>query len=153
MKSKNRSKGLTLGFGITSGITIGLIMSLLFSYHYGTSYQPSTLAFTAQFANPLTAITLSIVLWGLIGAIFSLASLVFQIETWSLTRQTIVHFFITYICFTVLAGLCRWFPVSWLIFYMPIFVSIYVVIWSVKYLSFKHYVKQINQKLSKKITN
>lgn len=151
MKAKKRSNLLELIIGVTGGITIGLIISLVFSYLYGRIYYPSTPAFMDQFSNPLNALGVSILIWGLMGVVFSLGSLVFRQETWGITRQTVVHFVITYIGFTSLALVCRWFPlnVTWLIIYTLIFVLIYLIMWTVDFAIAKRNVRQINEQLKR----
>lgn len=149
MKPKNRSILLTLIIGITGGITIGLVFSIVFSYLYVGAYHPSTPVFMNKFDNQLNAITISVVIWGLMGVVFSLGSLVFRQESWGITKQAIVHFAITYLGFSLLALSAHWFPINvvWLVMYTLIFILIYLIIWSVQFMIGKRYVKQINRRI------
>ncbi|MCF7523552.1 DUF3021 domain-containing protein [Levilactobacillus brevis] len=67
-----------------------------------------------------------------IGLLFGLTSLIFFNEDWSIARQTIWHFGLSYLGFTPLAILAGWFPlnVTWLLLYTLIFIGIYLVIWT-----------------------
>ena len=58
----------TIGFsGI--GVLIGLAISLVFNYLNGsTTYYPSSPNFVNQFAHPLNSVTVSVILWMLIGS-------------------------------------------------------------------------------------
>jgi hypothetical protein len=137
-------------FGIPTGITIGLLWSLGISYYFGTTYQPSTPAFMAQFTDSLNALSCSVLLWAGMGVVFSLGSLIFEQERWSLTRQTALNFGITYVGFSGLAIVARWFPINlvWLLLYTGLFGLFYLVIWLVQYLAMRRLVAAMNRRLN-----
>ncbi|MCD7123504.1 DUF3021 domain-containing protein [Limosilactobacillus caviae] len=140
--------------GISLGEFYGLIISLLFSYIYDlNNYVPSASTFTNHFTRPLNAVLVSVILWGLMGLVFSLGALVFKIENWSLRKRTIINFIIYYCGFTPLAILAGWFPlnlINWLVFTV-IFVMIYLIIWFINFYSIKQDLKKINRKLNDKL--
>lgn len=138
-------------FGIPVGIMIGLLISLSFSYIYGQKYYPSAPRFENYFDNPLNAFAISILLWALMGIVFSISSVIFEQDAWSIAKQTSINFVITYFGFTFLAILAHWFPLNapWLIIYTLIYIVIYFVIWAVQYLVERNIVRTINQKISK----
>ncbi|WP_204122633.1 DUF3021 domain-containing protein [Lacticaseibacillus mingshuiensis] len=142
--------GQAIGLGIPIGVTCGLVMSLLFSYLYSNTYYPSSPRFTDQFQRPLDAISVSILLWALMGIVFALSSLIFDVERWSMARRTAVHFLASYIPFTLLALLAKWFPAGWgfLLSYTLIYLGIYVAMWLSFYLAARHYVAAVNKKLA-----
>ena len=75
--------------GMFLGIAIGLCISLFFDYLNGAdTYLPSTPVFTSPFARPLNAVTFSVVFWALMGLVFSMGALIFQIERWTLLKRT-----------------------------------------------------------------
>lgn len=138
--------------GIIIGDFIGFWISIFFSLFYGSAhYYPSSPEFVAQFSSTLTATWVSALYWAAIGIVFSVASLIFMNDAWSLTRVTVTHFLITLICFTPLAILCGWFPLKWwfLLTFFLIFICIYVVMWLTFYIIAKKTVKAINMKLKK----
>ncbi|KRL01106.1 DUF3021 domain-containing protein [Liquorilactobacillus capillatus] len=139
--------------GVPQGITIGLLISLVFSYIYRLeNYVPSAPYFTEMFKHPLNAIAVSIVLWALMGILFSTTSLIFTKENWSITRQTVTHFIVTFVGFVPLAILAGWFPLRWgvFIFFTIIFVIIYVFLWFISMLKAKHDIQKINRNIKKK---
>ena len=104
----------TIGFsGI--GVLIGLAISLVFNYLNGsTTYYPSSPNFVNQFAHPLNSVTVSVILWMLIGCVFGFGSLIFEFKNWSLLKKTIINFCAYYAGFAPLAILCGWFPLTWI---------------------------------------
>lgn len=133
--------------GIPLGITIGFVISLFFSSLYQTNnYSPSTPSFMAQFPSPLTATIVSGLLWALIGVVFSLTSLLFQVDSWSITRQTVSHFLLSYLGFTPLAIICGWFPtsISWLALFTLIYLVIYTIIWFISMAVARAEVRRLN---------
>ncbi|WP_332237061.1 DUF3021 domain-containing protein [Sporolactobacillus sp. KGMB 08714] len=138
--------------GIVIGDFIGFWSSLFFSLvNGGTRYYPSSPHFVAQFSNVLTATWVSALYWAAIGIVFSVASIIFMKDTWSITRMTGTHFLVTLICFTPLAVLCGWFPLQWqfLLGFLFIFICIYIVMWIIFFTAAKRTVKAINIKLKK----
>lgn len=138
--------------GMFLGIAIGLCVSIFFNYLNGAdTYLPSTPVFTSHFARPLNAVTVSVVLWALMGLVFSIGALIFQIERWILLKRTIVNFFVYYIFFTPLAFMAHWFIIDLphILVFTIIFTLIYVLIWFINAQLIKNDIKQINEKLRK----
>lgn len=135
------------------GVLIGLAISLVFNYLNGsTTYYPSSPNFVNQFARPLNSVTVSVVLWMLIGCVFGFGSLIFELKNWSLLKKTIINFCAYYAGFAPLAILCGWFPLTWLNFaiFTLIFIVIYAIIWSLNWYSIK---KRFAQLISKSKSN
>ncbi|MBT9672084.1 DUF3021 family protein [Secundilactobacillus kimchicus] len=147
---------LQLTFGAFSGIGIGFLTALTFSTVFkAANFLPSAPQFVSHFATHLQAIWASTFIWATIGLLFSGTALIFEIESWSSLKQTIVHFLISYLLFTPLAIWAGWFPVNslWLLLYTLIFVLIYVFFWIIFSQSIKAQVQQINQLISKRSRN
>lgn len=138
--------------GIALGELFGLVFSLFFSYLYGLNdYVPSAPTFTDHFTRPLNAVLVSVILWGLMGLVFSAGALVFKVNYWTLRKRTIVNFVVYYCGFTPLAILAGWFPLNvtnWL-FFTGIFVLVYVLMWMINMYLVKREIKRINQKIKK----
>lgn len=134
-------------FGIFSGTFIGLCFSLFFSYFYqSTTLLPAPPRFMHHFASSLNAFATSIILWSLIGIVFSVSSLIFSETDWSITKMTITHFIICYSLFLPLAILSGWFPIN-----LPSFISftvtyiiIYCLIWTIFMYSAKKEIQHLN---------
>ena len=140
--------------GGTIGITVGLLFALTFSFIFHTSsLVPSGPQFYMQFSNITVATAVSIILWFLMGLVFSIGSLVFLKENWSITKQTVIHFLITFFGFTPLAILAGWFPLDafWLGFYLVVFILMYVVMWSISMSIARSKVNEINAAIKKLI--
>ena len=136
--------------GITIGITTGFLISLTFAFIYQSKdYAPSAPTFMSHFSSSTSATAVSALLWALIGCVFAISSLAFEVDRWSITKQTIVHFLITYVGFTPLAILCGWFPLNffWLSFFTLIFVIVYFIIWLASMTTARHEVRAFNAKL------
>lgn len=138
-----------LGIAVPVGITVGLVISLFFSRLYGAAYAPSTPSFMAHFNASTTAMAVSLLLWALMGAVFGLTPLVFQLNRLSLGQQTVLHFILTFCLFTPLAILAGWFPLTltWLIGFAVDFVVIYLIIWGIDAWRIRRYVMRANAKL------
>lgn len=136
--------------GVILGEFFGQLFSLLFSYLYGlNSYTPSTPTFTNHFSRPLNAVLVSVILWGLMGLVFSAGALVYKNEHWSLRKRTIVNFTIYYCGFTPLAILAGWFPLTLINFviFTGLFILVFVVTWFLDMHVTKREVSQINKEI------
>ena len=142
-----------LGVGITTGTFIGLLVSFFISLSVGEGkFYPSTPDFMNQFSTELAALGWSIVLWSVIGIMFSFASRIYRKDNWSIIKQVAVHFSCTYLGLLLLNVLLNWFEytVSDVIRYTIIFICIYTSIYIYSMLKVKLSVDEINKKLSKR---
>ncbi|WP_395319655.1 DUF3021 domain-containing protein [Fructilactobacillus frigidiflavus] len=136
--------------GIVAGIFYGFIIALGCSFYYHLAYfQPSGNQFVKQFGNNLNATAVSAVIWSLIGLVFSLSTMIFSIENWGITKQTIVHFIVTYTLFTPLAILAGWFPLQFkfMISFTIIFIFIYSWMWFFSFYKAKQNLKLLNDEI------
>ncbi len=89
----------------------------------------------------------------LIGAYFSVSALLFEIEDWSMLKQTVVHYMASLVAlFPVFTWLTGWIPLQpqalltgWLFF-----TGTYLLNWFGWYSYFKHLEKRMNQSLQKR---
>ncbi|MBI0111143.1 DUF3021 domain-containing protein [Lactobacillus sp. W8093] len=151
---KNIKKFINYIFRFSAeGTLYGLIVSLFFNFSNKNSvYYPSVPSFSAKFATPLNAMTVSVILWSLMGLVFGFGSFVFVIRQWSILKRTIVSFIIYYIGFTPLAFLAGWFPaniVNFMIF-TGLFILIYVAVWFIRSYRVIREIREINNKIKKK---
>lgn len=139
--------------GILSGTFIGLIISVVISwqYDYGVFY-PGPPAFMKLFNNQVDALIAAIGLWSLVGVMFAVSSLIFDKLEWSILRQTLSHFVVTYFGLMTLNVLLNWFDytIGNILEFSVTFVIIYVIIWSVSMLRVKTSLDKINDQLNKK---
>ena len=136
--------------GFPLGISYGLFFSLIFSYLYKLdNYIPAPPNFIESFQRPLNAMLVSVIIWGLIGVVFSSTSIIFTDTDWSITKMTILHFILSYVLFVPLSILACWYPLSLkgILIFTIYYAIIYVIIWFLAMAKAKNDLKQINKKL------
>ena len=136
---------LAVGFSIT--VAVALAIQIAIGQASGQS--AVTPEFAARFANEGVAALAQLGLIGLIGATFSCAALVRQIERWSYLRQGIVHFAITAAVWMPVARLC-WRPrAAWgLWVQLGGWAFTYAVIWLAQYLICRRRVAEANARIA-----
>lgn len=143
---------LQLTKGAVIGVNAGLLISLAFSYLLKLNeYVPAPLRFLNHFHNQTNAMLVSVIIWAVIGGVFSCTNLIFSEFDWSITKMTIVHFGITFFLFLPLALIAGWFPFS-LFNISAFFVEfgiIYSIIWIISMLQTKKEINKINACLLK----
>lgn len=139
--------GFPLGVALSYGITI--IISLFLADGY---YAPCVPELTDAVGSELGAVILQALLSGLMGAGFGAASLIWEYDTWSLTRQTGLYFVIISLILLPVAYICHWMAHNlWgILSYFAIFAVIFIFIWLVSYLIIKKNIRQMNKCLHKK---
>ena len=152
MTNKNMKKEVAkraiMGFiyGVFIGQTILIIESLFMrdGNFYAVSASLLELAGTK-----IAAVIIQYFLTGIIGTTFAATTVIFEMDNWSLLRQTILHFIIVSIVMYIAGFLCGWFPhtvVSTLIWF-GVFVVVYLIFWICFSMYYKNKVKKINEAL------
>ncbi|MEH7459975.1 hypothetical protein CON65_00780 [Bacillus pseudomycoides] len=138
--------------GFVIGVIIGQIVQILISLKLGQGeYMPVVDHFRSFFVSEVTAVTVQIMLTGIIGVTFATSALIFDIVKWSLLKQYIVHFCITALVWGPIV-MILWMPktfISTLIFFIS-FLGTYVVTWAIQYMISKNDIKQINAAIQSK---
>lgn len=149
MKKKAFLRGL-LGFPL--GIAIGHILSVIGSFIFGNgAYSPCTPELVSAMGSEINAVVLQTLLCGVIGTSFAAGSVVWEMEEWSMVRQTGVYFLINSLVMLPVAYILNWMEHSFVGFliYFAVFILYFVLIWGVWYLVWKQCVKKLNQKLGR----
>ena len=83
------------------------------------------------------------------GAVCVGTVIIYNIETWSILRATLTHFFITLTSFYILGFLQGWLEFGSLGFFCITagFVVAYFIIWFVNYISYKKAVNKLNEEI------
>ena len=135
--------------GAPVGVTIGTVITILISLTAGDgNFYPVVPILSEKCNNELNAVIVQTVCLLIYGAVWSAASLIWRMEGWNITRQTITHLIIcSGITFPV-AYFMYWMEHSiWgILSYFGIFQAIYLVIWLSLYLSIKRKIRQINKR-------
>ena len=141
-------KRAVLGFiyGVFIGQTILILESL--AMRDGNFYAVTDALFKLV-GSKIGAVIVQYFLTGIIGTTFAATTVLFEIDEWSLLRQTILHFVITSIVLYIAGFLCGWFShtvVSTLIWF-GVFIVVYVIFWICFSLYYKNKVKKLNEAL------
>lgn len=136
--------GAPIGLAISTVITI--IISLTVS---DGSYYPIAPDLISDFGTEMNAVLIQAVFSLIYGAALAGASVIWEVETWSILRQTLTHLVICSIATLPVAYLMRWMnrTVSGILLYFGIFFAIYLIIWLLQYAGMKKRVNEINQKI------
>lgn len=140
-----------LGFPLGVFIAYSIIIFISLSYNgLGTgifySVPPDLIP---EAGSEMKAALLQYFLSGMLGFAFAAGSAIWQIESWSITRQTVTHFIIVSAVMYPTAYVCHWIKhdaVSFIV-YMLIFSAIYSLIWLFYFKHWKNKLNAINKKL------
>ena len=149
MKKKIILRGL---FGLPTGIAIGFVITLIISICIGNgSFYPVTPELIDATGNELNAVILQTVLCAIMGAGFAAASIIWELDSWSLAKQSGIYFMIISVIMLPIAYITNWMKHTALgvLSYVAIFVAIFVVVWLSQYLLWKRKIKQMNTLVNK----
>ena len=145
MKKKLLLRG-ALGFPI--GIAIGYVITICISLVWaGGYYSPCVPELAEALGSEIGAVALQALLCGLLGVGFAASSVIWEMESWSLVRQTGVYFFIISL---IMLPIAYWMEhsVAGVLGYFGVFVLIFAVIWGIQFAIGKRNVKKMNEKIS-----
>lgn len=99
--------------------------------------------------NEINAVILQTIFAFLYGAICAGISVIWEIDEWSIIKQSIIHFSILSIVTFPIAYTMRWMEHSFagVLSYFIIFISIYIGIWIYKYFTIRKKIRQMNEKV------
>ena len=118
--------GAPLGLTISVLITIGISLFVA-----DGAYHPVVPEFAAACGSELTAVLLQTVLCFFYGAVWGAASLVWEVDHWSLLRQTVTHLVLCSLSTFFVAYTAYWMghSATSIAVYFGVFFGIYAVIW------------------------
>ncbi len=149
MKKKIILRG-ALGFplGIAIGYVITICTSLIWADGY---YSPCVPELVESMGNEIHAVVLQALLCGLLGTGFGACSVIWEMERWSIVKQTGIYFLIVSAVMMPIAYLLYWMEhsVAGFLGYLGIFVLIFAVIWISQFLLWKRNVDQMNARIEK----
>lgn len=141
-----------LGFplGVFMGYTITILISLFFLK--SGIFSPVVPQLATATGNEITAVIRQYILCGILGFAFAFGSAVFEVEEWSITKQTIIHFLTSSLAMFPVAYLCYWMQHTlWgILSYILIFVVLYIIIWVIQINFWKKKIQGINAKMQGK---
>ncbi len=145
---KEAVKRAIMGFiyGVFIGQTILILESLMAR---DGNFYPVAASLVNLAGTKIGAVIIQYFLTGIIGTTFAATTVLFEIDSWSLLKQTIIHFIITSIVMYIAGFLCGWFPhkLSSTLIWFGIFIVIYVIFWISFSSYYKNKVKKMNEAL------
>lgn len=147
MKKKLIGRGL-LGFPL--GIAMGYLITILISLSNANGeYFAVMPELERTVGSEINAVALQAALCGLLGAGFAMASVIWELDSWSLARQSAVYFAVISAVMLPIAYIANWMEHSLkgFIVYFGIFAAVFVVIWLVRYLVWRRRVRMMNGRI------
>ena len=150
MKKKILTRGL-IGFPI--GIAIGFVITIIISICIGKgSFYPVRPELAETMGSELNAVILQTALCGIMGSGFAMASVIWELDSWSLIKQSGIYFLIISVSMLPIAYIANWMEhsVAGILSYAGIFVASFVVVWLIQYFVWKSKIKKMNECINKK---
>lgn len=140
-------------FGIPSGIAIGYLVTIIISALFAKGhYSPVPPELVERMGNEINAVIVQTILSAVMGAGFAASSVIWEIENWSIAKQSGIYFVVISLISLPIAYFANWMEhsLTGFISYFGIFIGIYLVVWFIQYLVWKGKVKAINDKVKGK---
>ncbi len=152
---KNLKRNLLLRglIGALAGVFIGQAVCIIVSLCVdGQELMPVPVELTRQVGNEIVAFILQNLACMIYGSVWAMASIVWEVEGWSLAKQTRIHWQLCSTSALPIAWLLHWFPHTWTgaAGYFASFALIYVGVWLSQYLSMRQHLKKVNRKLAQR---
>lgn len=147
MKKKIMVRGT---LGIPLGITIGYLITIISSLKWGQGhYAPCVPALADVLGNEIRAVLLQMILCAVLGIVCAAGSVIWEIENWSIVKQTGLYFAMICAAMMPIAYALYWMEhsIAGFLVYFGVFVVIFIFIWLSQYLISAHNIKKINAKL------
>ncbi len=150
MKKQMMQRGV-LGFPI--GIAIGYVITILISAFWSSgSYLSATPELVSAMGNEINAVILQAILCGIMGSGFAMASVIWEIDGWSIAKQSGIYFAIVSAIMLPIAYIANWMEHTWMGFlsYLGIFLAIFLFAWLIQYLGWRAKINKINDNMNGK---
>lgn len=136
--------------GAPIGVTVSLIITIIISLCTGHGeYYPAPHELTEWCGNQITAVIIQLFCSLAVGAIGGGSSVIWDMEKWSLTKQTLIHFAVIVIPYVPISYVLNWMPhyLFGALGYVAAFVTVYAIMWLSIYFSIKAKIKKMNRHL------
>ena len=140
--------------GAPIGLSISFIITLIISAMINKGeFYPVVPQFTIICGNELNAVIIQSLCSLLYGAAFAGASVIWEVESWSLLKQTVLHCIVISSSTLPIAYCMYWMPhnVLGIAIYIFIFFFIYFFIWFGQYFAMKKKMQAFNDKVKAEI--
>lgn len=136
--------------GAPIGVLVTVIITIIISLATGKGeYYPAPHELMAWCGSEVTAVIVQLLCALFVGALGGGSSVIWNIEKWSLLKQTAVHFAVLVIPYVAISYVLNWLPHNALgaTCYCLAFVAVYVIMWLAIFFSIKLKIKKMNEKL------
>lgn len=136
--------------GAPIGVLVSLIITIIISLCTGNGeYFPAPHELMDFCDNTITAVCIQMVCSLLIGAVAGGSSVIWDVEQWSLLKQTLIHFIVISIPFFTVGYILNWLPhhLYGALGYAGAFILVYLIMWVSIYFSIKTKIKKMNSQL------
>lgn len=136
--------------GLPIGLSIGYLISIAASFIWADgAYSPCVPELIDIAGSEINAVVLQAFLCAILGSGFGASSVIWEIEEWSLIKQTGIYFLIVSVLMMPIAYVTYWMEHSIFGFlsYFGLFALIFTVIWLIQYLRIKRNVGKLNEDL------
>ena len=132
--------------GISCSVGISLFLSLLFGEGKYYPFAASLVFFTG---SEVKAMLMQTILSGILGSVFGGMSFIWEIERWSILKQTAVYFLSVSIPMMGISYLLYWMEhsLSGFLLYFLIFVMVFIVVWLFNLAGYWFKVRRMNRDL------
>ena len=132
--------------GISCSVGISLLLSLIFGEGKYYPFASPLVSFTG---SEVKAMLMQTILSGILGSVFGGMSFIWEIERWSILKQTAVYFLSVSIPMMGISYLLYWMEhsLSGFLLYFLIFVMVFFVVWLFNFAIYWFKVRRINQEL------
>ncbi len=137
-----------LGFPI--GIAIGYLITIFISLGWANGYySPCVPELISTMGSEINAVIIQTLLCGLLGTGFAASSVIWEIDNWSIIKQTGIYFIIISVIMLPIAYFAYWMEHSIIGFfsYFGIFVFIFALVWMIQFVAGKCSVRKMNESL------
>lgn len=137
--------------GAPIGVTVSLIITIIFSLCVGHGeYFPAPHELIDWCGgNSTNAVIVQMICSLFVGAVGAGSSVIWEIEKWSLLKQTLVHFAVIAVPFFGIGYVMNWMPhhLYGALCYVGGFLLVYLIMWLSIYFSIKSKIKKMNKQL------
>jgi len=138
--------------GFVMGMIAGNVIALITSYASLGRPIPYSEYLLAKAGSPVLAFIIQTLLSGVLGAIAMAGSVLYELDSWGMTKVVIVHYLmiiVTYVSIGLALGWFR-FDLLTIAFSIAMMAAAYFMIWLIMYLRYKREVNKLNRLIGKK---
>lgn len=138
--------------GAPLGLAIGTLITIFISLIVGDGqFYAVSRELIGDCGNEINAVLVQAACAMFYGAVGCSSGLIWQVEQWSLLRQTVTHLLVFSLTALPIAYFMHWMPRSlWgILGYFAIFFGIYLIIWLCEFGGIKRRIRQLNEKIKK----